>query len=87
MKYSHHVLILRLKHEKVFDYYSFFNVQNVPVCNCSIQKLGILMSAGAVISMLAYGTVAPLTARVDERLVRARKIDLKLKSNLTYTVQ
>lgn len=35
----------------------------------SIQNLGILMSAGAVISMIAYGTVAPLTARFDERLI------------------
>ncbi|XP_023341021.1 major facilitator superfamily domain-containing protein 8 [Eurytemora carolleeae] len=35
----------------------------------SITNLGILMSVGAVISMFAYASVAPLTRLMDERLV------------------
>jgi hypothetical protein len=30
------------------------------------------MSVGAVISMIAYATIAPLTSRIDERVVRIR---------------
>jgi len=35
----------------------------------SITNLGILMSAGAVISMIAYGTIPILTRKIDERKV------------------
>jgi len=35
----------------------------------SIRNLGILMSIGAFVSLFAFGLVAPLTKRFDERLV------------------
>ena len=50
-----------------------YNVCNlIKICKMyffSITNLGILMSAGAVISMLAYATVPILTRKMDERKV------------------
>jgi len=35
----------------------------------SVQTLGILMSAGAVLSLVCFGSIGPLTRKFDERLV------------------
>jgi len=35
----------------------------------SVQTLGILMSAGAVLSLICFGSIGPLTRKFDERLV------------------
>jgi len=35
----------------------------------SVQNLGILMAIGAVVSLFCYASVAPITSRIDERLV------------------
>jgi len=35
----------------------------------SIRNLGILMAAGAVVSLIVFATIGPLTKKIDERLI------------------
>jgi len=67
----------------IFGFFVFFTnfvvleVIGVPLCQQqlgwseseSVQTLGILMACGAIISILCFASIGPLTKRVDERLI------------------